>query len=57
MNINIELLIISIMLGIGIIYIYSPKPEVIIKYPNEKNIYIDNNNVCYKYKKNYLSNI
>jgi hypothetical protein len=54
MNINFELLLIFIMIGIGIIYIYSPTPEVIIKYPNEKNVYIDNNNVCYKYKKDYL---
>jgi len=54
MNINFELLIISIMFGIGIIYIYSPKPEIIIKYPNEKNIFIDNNDVCYKYVKKYL---
>jgi hypothetical protein len=54
MNINFELLILSIMFGIGIVYIYSPSPEIIIKYPNEKNVYIDNNDVCYKYKKNYL---
>jgi len=54
MNINFELLILSIMFGIGIVYIYSPSPEIIIKYPNEKNVYIDNNDVCYKYKKKYL---
>ena len=38
MNINIELLIISIMFGVGIVYIYSPSPEIIIKYPNENNL-------------------
>ena len=52
--INIELLLISIIIGVGIIYIYSPKPDVILKMPNENNIFIDTNNVCYKYKKNYI---
>ncbi len=54
MQIIIELLLVCIIIGIGIIYILSPKPEVIIKLPNDKNIYIDTNNVCYKYEKNYL---
>ena len=51
MNINIELLLISIIIGIGLMYIFAPKPEIILKMPNDKNIYIDTNNVCYKYKK------
>ena len=54
-DINIELLLFFVLIGIGIIYIMSPKPQVIIKYPNESNIYIDENNVCYKYKKNYIN--
>jgi len=54
MEINIELLIIFIIIGIGIIYVFAPKPKILIKYPNEKNVFIDNNNVCYKYKKEYL---
>ena len=54
MKILLEILLISIIIGIGIIYIISPKPEIIIKLPNEKNIYIDTNNVCYKYEKKYL---
>ena len=41
MNINIKLLLISILIGIIIIYIINPQPQVIFKYPNEKNIYID----------------
>lgn len=53
-KINVELLLISIILGIGLIYIFTPKSEIIIKMPNEKNIYIDTNNVCYKYKKSYI---
>jgi len=54
MEIIIELLLLFIIIGVGILYIFSPKPEVILKYPNEDNIYIDNNNVCYKYKKKYI---
>ena len=54
MIIKIELLLISIIIGIFIMYIFSPKPQIILKYPNEKNIYIDNNNVCYKHKQKYL---
>ena len=54
MIIKLELLLISILIGIAIIYINAPKPEIILKLPNESNIYIDNNNVCYKYSKKYL---
>jgi hypothetical protein len=54
MNINFNLFFMSILIGISIIYILNPQPEMLLKYPNDKNIYIDNNNVCYKYKKNYL---
>jgi len=54
MKINIELLLISIILGVGLIYIFAPMPEIIIKMPNENNIYIDTSNVCYKYKKSYI---
>jgi hypothetical protein len=54
MTINLDLLLISIIIGICIMYIFAPKPEVILKMPNDKNIYIDNNNVCYKYLKEYI---
>jgi hypothetical protein len=53
-KINIELLLISIIIGICIIYVLAPKPEIILKMPTESNIYIDTNNVCYKYKKTYI---
>ncbi len=55
MIINIELLLISILFGVWLIYVYSPKPEIIIKMPNENNTYIDTNNVCYKYKKTHIN--
>lgn len=54
MTLNLELLFIAIIIGISIMYIFAPKPEVILKMPNESNIYIDNNNVCYKYSKEYI---
>lgn len=53
-KINIELLLISIIIGISIIYVFAPKPEIILKMANESNVYIDTNNVCYKYKKTYI---
>lgn len=54
MKINLDLLLVTIIIGISIMYIFNPKPEVILKMPNESNIYIDNNNVCYKYAKEYI---
>jgi hypothetical protein len=54
MTINLEILLITIIIGVGILYIIAPKSEIILKYPNESNVYIDNNNVCYKYKKKYI---
>ena len=40
MNIHLELLLFSILIGVAIIYILHPKSEVILKLPNESNIYI-----------------
>ena len=54
MKIIIELLLISIIIGIGIMYVFTPKAEIILKLPNEKNIYIDNNDVCYRYDKKFI---
>ena len=57
MNINIELLLISIIIGVFVMYIYAPVPEIIYKIPSDvdfdNNIFIDTNNVCYKYYKKY----
>ena len=54
-KINIELLLISIIIGVGLMYIFAPKPEIILKLPSESNIYIDTDNVCYKYKKTTIN--
>ncbi len=46
--------ILGLFIGFMIIYI-SASPSVVIKHPNLDNIksttYIDDNNVCYRYKK------
>jgi len=55
MEINIELLFIFIIIGVGIMYISAPEPKIILKMPNDNNVYIDTNNVCYKYKKTYIN--
>jgi hypothetical protein len=54
MRIILELLLISVIIGVAIMYILAPQPEIIVKLPNEKDIFIDVNNVCYKYKKKYI---
>ena len=45
---------ISLFIGLFIAYLSTPKPVVIIRYPTPDNAgkvtYIDNSNVCYKYK-------
>ncbi len=56
MRVITELLLIFIIIGVGLMYVLSPKPEIILKLPNENNIYVDTNNVCYKYKKKYILN-
>jgi hypothetical protein len=42
-----------------ILYTVSPDPEVIIKYPSPldkvSDVYIDDQNVCYKYYRNEIS--
>tara|TARA_A100001015_G_C14616624_1_gene566318 strand:+ start:404 stop:601 length:198 start_codon:yes stop_codon:yes gene_type:complete len=55
-NIKLDLYVfmISLFIGLMIVYCTNPIPEVIIKYPTVENvndtIYIDENNNCYKYK-------
>ena len=55
MRIILELLLICVVIGIYIMYISAPQPEIILKLPNENDVFLDVNNVCYKYKKNYIS--
>ena len=36
-------------------YVISDRPQILIKMPNEKTVYIDEKNVCYKYQKEYIN--
>jgi hypothetical protein len=46
--------LIALCLGLFYTYITAPAPHIIIKYPTPFNAgkitYVDNNNVCYKYR-------
>lgn len=47
--------LLSLFIGIMILYSIHPRPKVIIKYPTimnvSKNIYKDDKGTCYNYKK------
>ena len=51
--IDITVFIVTIIIGIGLIYITNEPTEILIKYPNGEDniIYVDNKDVCYKYIK------
>ena len=55
MRIILLYFIIALFIGFLIIYVIAPPPKIVIKYPNlnnvGKHVYVDDNNVCYKYKK------
>ena len=54
MIINSKIFFISLCVGLFFVYIFSKQPEIILKYPTpeteDKLIYQDKNDVCYKYK-------
>ncbi len=45
----------SLFISFLIIYLLSPMPKIIVKYPDptkiKSDLYIDDNGVCYKYKR------
>lgn len=45
---------ISFAVGLFIVYVFNPPPQVVVKFPSpynsEKIIYKDKNDSCYKYK-------
>ena len=53
-KVDIFYFFISLFIGFFLVYITSPKPKVIVKYPTVKNagkiLYEDDNGVCYKYR-------
>ena len=58
MEILIEYLLISMAITFVILYMFAPKPKVILKYPSIKDdvsdLYVDENNVCYRYHKKQI---
>ena len=58
-KLNLFYLVVSFCIGIGYIYIVTPPPTVIRKFPspyNTKNlVYKDKDNGCYKYKHEKVS--
>lgn len=55
MEIILEIFLLFIIIGVGIMYVFAEEPQVLIKLPNEESVYIDEKNVCYKYEKEYLN--
>ena len=52
-KVEIFYIILGLFLGFFIIYITTPPPKIILKYPTIENIknttYVDKNGQCYKY--------
>lgn len=53
---RLEYYFIGLAIGFVIVYIYTKKePDIVLKEPDldkvSENIYIDDNNVCYRYNK------
>ena len=55
MKITLFYFIVSLAIGIMILYIIHPQPKIVIKYPTidnmSKTIYKDDKGTCYNYKK------
>lgn len=49
---------IALFIGFFLIYVVTPPPKLVLKNPNPQNAkditYIDDNNVCYRYKKKQI---
>lgn len=52
-TINILYIFIGLCFGFFVVYVTSPPPKIVIKYPTLENIkdttYVDENGQCYKY--------
>lgn len=46
--------LVALCIGLFYTYITAPQPQIVIKYPTPfnagKSMYVDQNDVCYKYK-------
>ena len=52
-KINLFVFGLSLFVGLFLVYVTSPKPRIILKYPNLKNVnnlnFVDENNNCVKF--------
>ena len=52
-KINLFIFALSLFIGLFLVYTTSPKPRIILKYPNLKNVnnsnFVDENNNCVKF--------
>jgi uncharacterized protein YoxC len=53
MIIDISMIVLGLFFGIFVVYVISPAPKVVLKYPTldsiEDTTYVDENGQCYKY--------
>ena len=58
-KINLFIFALSLFVGLFLVYITSPKPKIILKYPNLKNVnnlnFVDENNNCVKFSAKEVS--
>lgn len=49
----------AMFLTLLILYLFSPDPEIVVKYPNPRSdisdVYVDENDVCYRYYRNQVT--
>lgn len=54
-------LITAMVITMFILYILYPEPNVLIKYPSPaqetSDVYVDDNNVCYRYKRKEVGRV
>jgi hypothetical protein len=59
MQIILLYFLLSTLITFVILYLYNQETQVILKYPNHEkkvsDLYIDDNNVCYRYKTKEIS--
>lgn len=58
MQIITEYFLLAIFITFFVLYMTSPEPKIILKYPSVKNkvsdIYKDDNGICYRYHRNEI---
>ncbi len=58
-NIDPFIFLVSLCIGLGLTYVFTPPPHIVYKYPTPFNVdnitYQDDSQSCYKYKANVVS--